>query len=149
MHRFSNGENKERLIMKKLILISVLFLGTSLSFAQQSNSLEGKRLYEKTDSGREYFNFKSGDLFSHETPEVVVSFNKRGVKYSPTGKMITENGRYEYDEKFQTLHIQTESSNCIYKLKTIGSRYILTPAKEENSLGITVCFEKSLREAKR
>ena len=100
--------------MKKLILISVLFLGTSWSFAQESNLLEGKRLYEKTDSGREYFNFKSGDLFSHETPEVVVSFNKRGVKYSPTGKMITENGRYEYDEKFQTLHIQTEGSNCIY-----------------------------------
>ena len=85
--------------MKKTILISVLFLGTSLSFAQQSNSLEGKRLYEKTDSGREYFNFNSGDLFSHERPEVVVSFNKRGAKYSPTGKMITENGRYEYDEK--------------------------------------------------
>lgn len=49
--------------MKKLILISVLFLGTSWSFAQERNLLEGKRLYEKTDSGREYFNFKSGDFF--------------------------------------------------------------------------------------
>ncbi|MBQ08796.1 MAG: hypothetical protein CMD96_03315 [Gammaproteobacteria bacterium] len=135
--------------MKKLILISVLFLGTSSSFAQQSNSLEGKRLYEKTDGGREYFNFKSGDLFSHEIPEVTVSFNKRGIKYSPTGKMITENGRYEYDEKFQTLRIQTDNSNCIYELKTIGSRYILTPIEEENSIGLTACFQKSLKEAKR
>ncbi len=135
--------------MKKLILISVLFLGTSSSFAQQSNSLEGKRLYEKTDGGREYFNFKSGDLFSHEIPEVTVSFNKRGIKYSPTGKMITENGRYEYDEKFQTLRIQTDNSKCIYELKTIGSRYILTPIEEENSIGLTACFQKSLKEAKR
>ena len=79
----------------------------------------------------------------------MVSFNKKGIKYSPTGKMITENGRYEYDEKFQTLNIQTENSNCIYELKTIGSKYILTPVEEENSLGITVCFQKSLREAKR
>ncbi len=52
-------------------------------------------------------------------------------------------------EKFQTLRIQTDNSNCIYELKTIGSRYILTPIEEENSIGLTACFQKSLKEAKR
>ena len=135
--------------MKRVILVSTLLLATSLAFAQQMNFLEGKRLYEKTNKGREYFNFKNGGLYSQEIPEVTVSFTKRGVKYTPTGKMIKENGGYEYDEKFKTLRIIIESSDCTYKLKTIGSKYILTPIEKENSSVMTLCFQKNLREVKR
>ena len=84
--------------MKRFILIAGLLLCSTWSFAQHSNFLEGKRFYEKTDRGKEYFNFKYGGDFVLESPEVTIGFTNRGIKYTPTGKTNTTNGKYEYDD---------------------------------------------------
>ena len=134
--------------MKKLILISALLLCSTESFAQHSNFLEGKRFYEKTDGGKEYFNFKYGGDFVLESPEVTISFTNRGIKYTPTGKTNTTNGKYEYDDSFNTLRIYSENSDCSYKVNIIGSKYILTPIEKLNTSIITTCFQKNLKETK-
>ena len=134
--------------MKKLILISALLLCSTESFAQHSNFLEGKRFYEKTDIGKEYFNFKYGGDFVLESPEVTIGFTNRGIKYTPTGKTNTTNGKYEYDDSLSALRIYSENSDCSYKVKIIGNKYILTPIEKLNTSIITTCFQKNLRETK-
>ena len=134
--------------MKKFVLLAGLLLCSTWSFAQHSNFLEGMRFYEKTDRGKEYFNFKYGGDFVLESPEVTISFTNRGIKYTPTGKTNTTNGKYEYDDSFSTLRIYSENSDCSYKVKIIGSKYILTPIEKLNTSIITACFQKSLKETK-
>ncbi len=134
--------------MKRFILIAGLLLCSTWSFAQHSNFLEGKRFYEKTDGGKEYFNFKYGGDFVLESPEVTISFTNRGIKYTPTGKTNTTNGKYEYDDSFNTLRIYSENSDCSYKVNIIGSKYILTPIEKLNTSIITTCFQKNLKETK-
>ena len=134
--------------MKKFVLIAGLLLCSTWSFAQHSNFLEGKRFYEKTDRGKEYFNFKYGGDFVLESPEVTISFANRGIKYTPTGKTNTTNGKYEYDDNFSALRIYSENSDCSYKVKIIGSKYILTPIEKLKTSIITTCFQKNLRETK-
>jgi hypothetical protein len=134
--------------MKKIILVAGLLLCSTWSFAQHSNFLEGKRFYEKTDGGKEYFNFKYGGDFVLESPEVTIGFTNRGIKYTPTGKTNTTNGKYEYDDSLSTLRIYSENSDCSYKVNIIGSKYILTPIEKLNTSIITTCFQKNLRETK-
>ena len=134
--------------MKKFVLLAGLLLCSTWSFAQHSNFLEGMRFYEKTDRGKEYFNFKYGGDFVLESPEVTISFTNRGTKYTPTGKTNTTNGKYEYDDSLSTLRIYSENSDCSYKVKIIGSKYILTPIEKLNTSIITTCFQKNLRETK-
>ena len=134
--------------MKRFILIAGLLLCSTWSFAQHSNFLEGMRFYEKTDRGKEYFNFKYGGDFVLESPEVTISFTNRGIEYTPTGKTNTTNGKYEYDDSLRALRIYSENSDCSYKVKIIGSKYILTPIEKLNTSIITTCFQKNLKETK-